>query len=138
MIHLRGRRNVVTTSSDHNLLHLEGVALINEVLLPLGRVVHLRRVRADQRVEEGVETAIHVSLKGRIQAQQHQQRQRRHGTALKVHHQRMCTSQTQVARRESNGNTPPIRTVLSRSQHKHAAIMKHAFVRFRASGGTFG
>lgn len=42
--------------------YLEGVALVNEVLLPLGRVVHLRRVCADQRVEERVETTVDVRL----------------------------------------------------------------------------
>ena len=33
---------------------LEGVALVHQKLLPLGREVHLRGVGADQRVEEGV------------------------------------------------------------------------------------
>ena len=34
---------------------LEGVALVDEELLPLGAVEHLLRVLGDQRVEEGVE-----------------------------------------------------------------------------------
>lgn len=42
--------------------HLEGVALVDEVLLPLGGVVHLRGVRADERVEERVEPPVYVRL----------------------------------------------------------------------------
>lgn len=42
--------------------HLECVTLVNEVLLPLRRVVHLGGVRAHQRVEKRVESSIHVGL----------------------------------------------------------------------------
>ena len=37
---------------------LERVALVDEELLPLGAVVHLLRVLAHQRVEEGIELAV--------------------------------------------------------------------------------
>lgn len=58
-----GLSRSLTASHSLRESHLEGVSLVDEVLLSLGRVVHLRRVRADQRVEERVETSVHVGLK---------------------------------------------------------------------------
>lgn len=52
--------------------YLESVTLVNEVLLSLGRVVHLGGVRTDQSVEESVETAVHVRLQGRTTTNVHE------------------------------------------------------------------
>lgn len=57
-----GRTSACDGVSCGTFEYLECVALVNEVLLPLGRVVHLRRVCADQCVEERVETTVHVRL----------------------------------------------------------------------------
>lgn len=48
------------------LAHLEGVTLVNKVLLPFGRVVHLGGIRADKRIEERVEATVNVGLYGHI------------------------------------------------------------------------
>ena len=40
----------------------EGVALVDEELLPLARVEHLLRVARDERVEEGVELVPRIRL----------------------------------------------------------------------------
>lgn len=61
--------------------HLEGVALVDEVLLSLGRVVHLGRVGADQGVKKRVEAAVNVRLSeyedDTVAVEQHRQKQRK-------------------------------------------------------------
>lgn len=60
------RYNTITVYYKYGTLlyhpYLEGVSLVDQVLLSFRRVVHFRRAGADQRVEERVETAVNVRL----------------------------------------------------------------------------